>query len=248
MIDGAWGVLLGLALGLQHATDADHVVAVATIVTRTRRLAAGALIGACWGLGHSVTVLAVGLPIVLAGLTLPARLVLGFEVAVAGLLVGLGGWRIWRALRDGDPVPAGHLAEPHGHEPGPAFHSHLHAHEGLVHRHPHVHPSARLARVLAGVGAGRALGSLAVGVVHGLAGSAAVALLVVPAMPGRAGGVLYLLGFGGGTIAGMTLMTAGLALALAARPLAAPRWRRALGAGAGSLSLGLGAYLWLLRL
>ncbi len=237
-------MLLGLALGVQHATDPDHVVAVATIVSRTGRFGAGALIGALWGLGHTATVAAVGSAIIVFRLAVTPALGLSLELAVAVMLMTLGALRFVSAWRESDAVPAAHLGEPHPHTGAPAFHSHVHAHGGTVHRHPHVHPSPALARALRSVGPAQALRSVAVGLVHGLAGSAAVALLVLSTVEGAAGVAAYLLLFGAGTIAGMTVITAALAVPFAAASASRlGRWRRAFAMGTGLMSLGLGLYL-----
>lgn len=236
-------MFLGLLLGIQHATDADHVVAVATIVSRTRRFGAGALVGAFWGLGHTVTIAAVGAVIIGFRTRVGPTVELSLELAVATMLMGLGALRISRALRGGGDVAPEHLAEPHLHDARPAFHSHPHAHDGRVHRHPHVHPPTRLVEAMREVGAGQAIRSALVGVVHGLAGSAAVALLALGTIHDPALAVGYLLVFGLGTIAGMTVITALIALPFAAGAQRLGRWQRALALGTGGLSLALGAFL-----
>jgi ABC-type nickel/cobalt efflux system permease component RcnA len=239
-----WSVLLlGLLFGVQHATDPDHVVAVATIVARTRRFAAGALVGAFWGVGHTVTVTAVGIAIVAFNVALGPRMALTLEMLVAVMLVALGVVRILRVFRDSDPVPMAHLGEPHAHESGPALHSHVHAHADAVHRHPHAHPPARLLRALQTVGPAQALRSALVGLVHGLAGSAAVALLVLSTIRGTAETIGYLLVFGIGTILGMTAITGVLSLPFTVRAPRLEGARRALTLGVGALSLGFGLYL-----
>lgn len=239
-----WSVLLlGLLFGLQHATDPDHVVAVAAIVARTRRFAAGALVGVFWGLGHTVTITAVGIAIVVFNVALGPRTALSLEMLVALTLVGLGVARILRVFRDSDPVPVAHLGELHAHEAGPALHSHVHAHAGAVHRHPHAHPPARLLRALQTVGPAQALRSALVGLVHGLAGSAAVALLVLSTIRGTAETIGYLLVFGIGTILGMTAITGVLSLPFTIRTPRMEGARRALTLGVGALSLGFGLYL-----
>lgn len=240
---GLSAVFLGLLLGIQHATDPDHVVAVATIVSRTRRFGAGALVGAFWGLGHTATIAAVGAMLIAFRTPVAPAVELSLELMVAAMLMGLGALRIARALRGAGDVPPEHLAEPHRHDARPAFHSHSHAHDGLVHRHPHVHPPTRLAEAMREVGAGQALRSALVGVVHGLAGSAAVALLALGTIPDPALAVGYLLVFGLGTIAGMTLITAVIALPFAAGARRLGRWQRALALGTGGLSLAFGAVL-----
>jgi hypothetical protein len=243
--DAALGsaMLLGLLFGIQHATDPDHVVAVATIVARTRRFGAGALVGAFWGVGHTVTVTAVGVAIAVFNVAVTPRAALSLEMLVAFMLIGLGVARILWVLRDSDPVPVTHLGEPHAHEDGPALHSHVHAHAGAVHRHPHTHPPARLLRALQTVGPAQALRSALVGLVHGLAGSAAVALLVLSTIRGTGATIAYLLVFGVGTILGMTAITGLLSLPFTLRAPRLERVRRALALATGALSLAFGLYL-----
>lgn len=236
-------VLLGLLFGVQHATDPDHVVAVATIVSRTRRFGVGAFIGALWGAGHTVTIAVVGALILVFRVTVPAALGLSMELAVAVMLMGLGVVRVSGALRGAGDVSAEHLAAHHPHDHRPAFHSHSHAHGSVVHRHPHVHPSERLLAALRAVGPGQAARSVLVGVVHGLAGSAALALLALATITNPYLAVGYLFVFGLGTIVGMTGITALLALPFTAGAAPLTRWRRKLALGTGLLSLGFGLYL-----
>ena len=239
-----WSVmLLGLLFGIQHATDPDHVVAVATIVARTRRFGAGALVGAFWGVGHTVTVTAVGIAIVVFNLALTPRVALSLEMLVAIMLIALGVARIVWVFRDSDPVPVSHLGEPHAHGDGPALHSHAHAHAAGAHRHPHAHPPVRLLRALQTVGPAQALRSALVGLVHGLAGSAAVALLVLSTIRGTTQAIAYLLVFGAGTILGMTAITGVLSLPFTIRAPRLERSRRALTLATGALSLGFGLYM-----
>lgn len=240
-------VTLGFLLGLQHATDPDHLVAVATIVTRARRLADGVLVGILWGLGHTATLVVAGAFVVAFRLTIAPRLANGLELAVAAMLVLLGALRLRDAMRGLRTVPAPHLAADHEHGHLEAVHSHPHEHGGHVHAHPHVHPSRRL---LAALGARRGrrlpLRALVVGMVHGMAGTAAASLLVLATIESTAGAVAYLVVFGAGTILGMTLLTAAMAypMTLALRFRLASR---ALGfvAGLGSIAFGLayGAHL-----
>jgi hypothetical protein len=236
-------LLLGLLFGIQHATDPDHVIAVATIVARTRRFGAGALVGAFWGVGHTVTITAVGVAIIAFNLTVTPRVALSLELLVALMLIGLGVLRIVWVFRDSDAVPVAHLGEEHPHPAGPGLHSHVHTHGDAVHRHPHVHPPARLLRALRTVGPAQALRSALVGLVHGLAGSAAVALLVLSTIRGTAGAIGYLLLFGIGTILGMTAITGLLSLPFTVRGPRMQRWRRRLALATGALSLAFGLYL-----
>jgi high-affinity nickel-transport protein len=218
-------LLLGLLFGIQHATDPDHVIAVATIVARTRRFGAGALVGAFWGVGHTVTITTVGIALIAFNGSIPPRVGLFLELIVALMLIVLGIVRIVWVLRES------------------ALHSHLHTHDEAVHRHAHVHPPARLLRALQMVGPAQALRAALVGLVHGLAGSAAVALLVLSTIRGTAGALGYLLLFGVGTILGMTAMTGLLSLPFTIRAPRMQRARRALALTTGAVSLAFGLYL-----
>lgn len=197
---------LGLVLGIRHATDADHVVAVTTIVSKQRSVRAAALLGAMWGVGHTVTIVLVGGAIVVFGLVIPPRVGLSMELGVAVMLVVLGGANLVGAARRIDEV----------------------AHGGADHTHPPIFASGGLR-------------SLVVGVVHGLAGSAAVSLLVLATIRDAKWALLYLLVFGLGTVAGMMLLTSAMfaPLSLASRRVEGlPRWMGRL-TGVASLALGL---------
>jgi ABC-type nickel/cobalt efflux system permease component RcnA len=209
--------VLGFFLGMRHATDPDHVIAVTTIVSRHRTLAGAALIGALWGVGHTITVTVVGAGIILLGWVIPPRVGLSLELSVGVMLIVLGLMNLTGVLqRISESVvpPAGSAgtlhAHPHPH--GDYVHTHIHGHEPEAHPHaPEQTPLARIDRRLGGLGLYQAARPLIVGVVHGLAGSAAVALLVLTAIGNTAWSILYLLVFGLGTIAGMMLITAGIA-------------------------------------
>lgn len=233
-------VLLGFVLGLQHATDPDHLVAVATIVTRERRFTDGALVGVLWGAGHMATLTLAGALIVGFRLTLGADVASGLELLVAGMLILLGALRLRDAARGLDAVEPAHLAADHDHGHLEAVHSHPHVHDDHVHAHPHVHPSRRLLAALAARRGRLPLRALAVGAVHGMAGSAAASLLVLATLRSTAGAVGYLVILGLGTILGMTLLTAAMAYPVSL----ALRFRRARGAlavcaGLGSIAFGV---------
>lgn len=223
--------LLGFVLGLQHATDPDHLVAVATIVTRERGFAAGAAVGLCWGLGHALTLTAAGLTVVALNVRLPAALATGFELAVAAVIVALGAGRLADALRGRDPAGVWPLARDHDH-----------GGRAALHRHPrwHLHPSRPLLRALAAPPLGLAARAAAVGAVHGLAGTAAVSLLVLATLRSPAGAAAYLGVFAAGTLVGMVALTAAMSypVALAAR-FAAARRALAFGSGLGAVVFGL---------
>jgi hypothetical protein len=233
-------VVLGFVLGVQHATDPDHLTAVATIVTRERRFADGALIGALWGLGHMLTLAIAGTIVIAFTITMRPRVVAGLELLVAAMLIVLGALRLRDAARGVSSVEAAHLTADHDHGGAEVVHSHAHAHGDHVHGHPHVHPSRQL---LAAFGAGRrrlVARAVVIGAVHGMAGSASVSLLVLATLPTVAGAMAYLLVFGAGTIIGMTALTAVMAypVALASRVRRA-RTALAVGAGFGSIAFGI---------
>lgn len=181
---------IGFLLGMRHATDGDHVVAVTAIASGERSVARAMRIGAAWGIGHSATLFLVGGTIVLFGLSVPARLGLAFEMLVALMLIGLGAWTL--SGRD------------------------------LGHAHSIKRP-------------------IAVGFVHGLAGSAFVALLVLAAIPGWASQLAYLALFGLGTVAGMAAITGAIALpaTVASRRFMSMRQGLRVASGVASIAFGL---------
>ena len=167
---------------MRHATDSDHVIAVTTIVSRQRNIASAALTGVFWGIGHSITLLVVGGAIILFGLVIPQRLGMGFEFCVALMLILLG-WLNLRAFRRSvDYVISNEqYAHEHVHQHGDYIHRHSHRHDPDEHGHSEKDvPTACLDRQFGRSHFYRLLRPVIVGVVHGLAGSAAVALLVLP--------------------------------------------------------------------
>jgi high-affinity nickel-transport protein len=220
---------LGFVLGLQHATDPDHVVAVATLVTREGGLLAAARVGLLWGLGHTLALAAAGGTLVALNLGIPARLATGLELLVAAMLVSLGALRLSEALRGIVAVaPTRRLADhEHGRRTAQGA---VHVHGG----HAHVHPSAAL---LDGAG----IRALVVGAVHGVAGTAAVALLVLATLRTASAAAVYLAVFGLGTLAGMTALTAVLAYPVA-RLSGLPRMRAAMGVAAGVAAIAFGCW------
>ena len=221
---------LGFFLGMRHATDPDHVIAVTTIITRQRSIPGAAAIGAVWGVGHTLTILAVGSGIIVFGWVIPPRLGLSMEWTV-GLMLVLLGFMNLRSV-----MPRSKHVHAHPHEHGDYVHTHVHGHEPEAHAHaPDATPLGWLDRHFGALGAYRYVRPLVVGIVHGLAGSAAVALLVLTTIhdPGLA--VFYLLIFGLGTIVGMMLMTMVISLPFG---WISPRGLR-VASGAISLAFGL---------
>ncbi|MBA3833459.1 MAG: high-affinity nickel-transport family protein [Chthoniobacterales bacterium] len=237
-------LLLGFFLGMRHATDSDHVVAVTTIVSRQRRIWDAAWTGIFWGIGHSLTLLVVGGAIILFGIVVPARLGLSFEFCVALMLILLGALNLQATFRSVEKISAANdPAHQHTHQHGDYVHSHTHGHERATHgRSENNLPPALLDRRFDRLKIYQALRPLVIGTVHGLAGSAAVALLVLPIIHDPAWAMGYLLVFGVGTIAGMMLITAAIALPVS-YSLRFQFLYRHLGTAAGFLSLGFGLFL-----
>jgi High-affinity nickel-transport protein len=244
-------LFLGFFLGMRHATDADHVVAIATIVSRERSMAGSALIGAAWGVGHTITVMAVGTAIIVFGVVIPPRLGMSMEFAVGVMLVVLGVLTLTGMGRVARAA-YGHARLPGGQERD--LHDHLHTHGDYVHRHQHGHgpgahghaeehtPLGRLDRS----GLGRIsfyswLRPFVVGLVHGLAGSAAVALMILSIIREPVAALGYLLLFGLGTIVGMMLITLILSAPFAFTAVNLPKfnWRLRVASGLVSCSFGM---------
>ncbi len=243
-------LFLGFFLGMRHATDADHIIAVTTIVSRERSVRHAAFIGITWGIGHSLTMFVVGGAIVLFGIVIPPRLGLSLEFSVGLMLILLGLFNLrsftkWlnRAFQsDGQQDPDLFHAHPHSH--GDHVHAHPHGHHPGTHGHREDQtPTAWLDCRLGRLNVYQALRPLVVGIVHGLAGSAAVALLVVPIIQKPLWAMGYLLIFGCGTIAGMMLITAAIALPFAYTAGRSTRFNRKLAFASSLLSIGFGLFL-----
>jgi ABC-type nickel/cobalt efflux system permease component RcnA len=245
--------LLGLLLGMRHATDPDHVIAITTILSRERRLAVATRIGIVWGLGHTLTVLLVGAAIIIFKIAIPARLGLSMEFAVAIVLILLGvgaAAGIVRnaamLMRGGSPIDEGLIVHAHAHSHDGAMHAHPHAH--VAHHedaHDATHHDHRIpAEALRTFSARRPmLRSFAVGLVHGLAGSAAIALLVLSAIPNPLWATLYLAIFCIGTVIGMGLITTAIATPFMLVSRRASWIHQTLVTGSGLLSFGFGLFL-----
>jgi high-affinity nickel permease len=185
--------ITSLMLGMRHATDPDHIVAVTTIVARERSVGKAAAIGAVWGAGHTITLLLVGGVIIAFKVAFNARLGLSLELCVAIMLIVLGILNLFD-VRTRSGVPS-------------------------------------------------ASRPFLVGVVHGLAGSAAAALLIVPLMDDPRWAVLYLVTFGLGTIVGMSIVTISIAAPSLLAAAHMPSLQRSLRLASGAVSLVFGLYL-----
>jgi high-affinity nickel-transport protein len=238
------GILLfGFFLGMRHATDSDHVVAVTTIVSRQRSIWNAAWTGIFWGIGHSLTLVVVGGAVIVFGVVIPERLGMSLEFCVALMLILLGGINLRAAFRAVENATDHEGIHHHVHRHGDYVHSHTHGHEPETHGHAeHDVPPAKLDRIFGRSRFYQALRPVIIGIVHGLAGSAAVALLVLPIIRDPLWAMAYLLIFGLGTIVGMMVITAAIAVPVSY----SARFQflhRHLGTAAGVLSLSFGFFL-----
>jgi len=238
-------VAMGFFLGMRHATDPDHVIAVSTIVSHQRKVGRAAWTGIFWGIGHTLTIFLVGALIILFGAVIPIRIGLSMEFSVGLMLVILGIMNISSFFR---AIPVTQAA----HAESAVVHSHAHGHGDYVHTHPHGHspdshphnpdrtPVTFLDHLFGKIGLYQQVRPLVIGIVHGLAGSAAVALLVLTTIRNPRWAVAYLLVFGAGTVAGMMLITMSLASALNIMGRGSQTFSRRLGLASGLLSLVFG--------
>ena len=226
---------LGFVFGLKHATEVDHVVAVSAIVSEHRSVLRSALVGGLWGAGHTASLIVVGVLVLVFRVAIPLRVANWLEFGVALMIIALGVLAVVRVLRKRADV-----------------HLHRHSHDGQSHVHVHFHehgtehasltaaqatPSHH-SHAIARVG----FKPLLVGAMHGLAGSAALTLLVLTQIQSVWLGLLYLALFGVGSTLGMLLMSGliGLPFALSSRRLTS--FNYALQTVAGGLSIAFG--LW----
>ena len=216
---------LGFALGLRHALDPDHLVAVSTIVGEHRSLKRSSLVGAFWGLGHTASLLLAAVAVIVLKLRVSEAAALWMEFAVALMLVVLGARSLGTALR------------------GWRLHAHAHTHDGRPHVHLHLHRPGEghtrqhRHRHLLGLGAR----PFVVGMVHGMAGSAGLMLLVLATIPSAVAGLAYVGVFGLGSVGGMLVMSGLLSLPfiLTARKFGALGYGLQLATGLSSLAFGL---------
>ncbi len=223
--------ILGLVLGMRHSTDADHVVAISTIVSKQRSIRNAAFIGSVWGLGHTITIFIVGALIILFGVEIPPRVGLSMEFSVAVMLVLLGVLNLSGVMQKVTSYFAPAITAPTD-TPTPAMAEKI---------------RTRMDRLLDNsvgrFGLYQCLRPLVIGLVHGLAGSAAVALLVLSTIHNPAWATVYLLIFGAGTMIGMMCMTAAIAVPLTFAGDRFAKLSKYLGAASGMASLCFGSFL-----
>lgn len=213
------GVLaVAVVLGLRHASDPDHLVAVTSLVAAgAGNVCDAARVGACWGVGHAATLIALGLPLIAFRAQLPRGIELAAERLVGVVILLLAARLLVRWAR------GGYRAETHRHPPS------------TVHRHlktgPHSHPAR----------AGEALHAAAIGTLHGLAGTGAIVLLLITALPGRGTALAALFVFAPMSVLSMAFFT-GVFAWLVTRRAAAPVFRRVLMPALGMFGVLFGAW------
>jgi ABC-type nickel/cobalt efflux system permease component RcnA len=220
---------LGVVLGFRHSLDPDHVVAVSTIVSESRNPFRSFWVGISWGLGHTTTLLLLGVVIITLRLTIPDRLALLLEFLVGIMLVGLGVQVVYQFRKK-------------------RVHQHIHDHEKSAHYHFHSHlrdPEHAQKHHL-----GPRIGkpflrkkSYLVGTVHGIAGSAALTLLVLASIESPVAGIVYILLFGLGSVVSMGIMTIFISFPFTFSANRLPSLNRFIQFGAGTLSILFGAFL-----
>ena len=235
-------ILLGLFLGMRHSTDPDHVVAVSTIVSRQGSVRSSATIGLLWGLGHTLTIFLVGSAIIIFGVVIPPRLGLSMEFCVALMLILLGVLNLTGVMRwiTERLTPMKSVAA----TSSPAFFRGRNS-EGVGETSSQVRGRSELflERTIGKLGFYQTIRPLVVGLVHGLAGSAAVALLVLSTIKSPLWSTAYLLVFGVGTMVGMMVMTAAISIPLVYTGKKFFKINRHLTAISGFASMAFGIFL-----
>jgi hypothetical protein len=219
---------LGFVLGLKHALDADHLIAISTIVSERKGFWSSSLVGAMWGIGHTASLLIVGIIVVAFHFQIPEKVAQGMEFAVALMLIALGANVLWKIHK------------------GATFHIHTHTHEDHLHVHPHLHEASivhqhdNIASHHHFIKIGKK--PLFVGMVHGMAGSAALMLIVLATINSRVLALLYIGIFGVGSIGGMLIMSTliGLPFTVTTKH---DRLNKIVRTSAGILSLCFGLFL-----
>ncbi|HEX7177524.1 MAG TPA: hypothetical protein VF240_19855 [Pyrinomonadaceae bacterium] len=212
----------GFVLGLRHAVEADHLAAISTIVSERKSILSSSLVGGLWGVGHTISLVVAGVAVILLGVEIGARTALALEFCVGLMLVALGANALRKLARGG------------------RVHLHVHQHGGRAHIHPHVHGNSPEEAPHTHHGLRLDTRTLVVGMIHGLAGSAALMLLILSTIESATVGFLYIVVFGVGSIGGMMLMSALIGLPLYFTAARFNRANLALRGVAGVFSLSFG--------
>ncbi len=235
-------VALGFFLGMRHATDPDHVIAVTTIVSRQRSIRHAAVIGILWGLGHTITILFVGSAIIFFGLVIPPRVGLSMEFSVGLMLILLGVLNLSGMMRWISET----LMPAHSHPDALLGQSRADLQNTRTAQHMHSRnsgPAGWMDCTFGRLGIYQVARPVIVGLIHGLAGSAAVALLILTTIRVPSWAVFYLLVFGIGTVAGMMLITTAIAVPLTYSESRFARINKHLGLASGLISMAFGFFI-----
>ncbi len=219
---------LGFLIGIRHAVESDHVAAVATLATRVKTVRETVPLGILWGIGHTLTLFAFGSVVLFLDAAVPERLAIYLELAVGVMLIVLGADILYRLVRE-------------------RIHFHSHTHEdGAVHFHAHSHAGEKQhdpARHFHGHSRALSIRALFVGIMHGMAGSAALMLLTLQSVQSIPLGLAYIAFFGLGSILGMALMSVVIALPLKRAAQSVTWVYNGLKGSVGAATIGLGALM-----
>lgn len=215
----------GFLIGLKHATEADHLAAVSTIVSERKSLWSSAMVGGIWGLGHTISLFIAGVFVLLLNFQISEQTERILEFCVGAMLLFLG-LNVLRKL-----IKGGNL------------HFHAHDHGAREHAHPHIHQHGHENEPNTHHGFKFSPRALIIGMVHGLAGSAALMLLLIPTIESKTVGLLYIIVFGIGSIGGMMLMSFLVALPFYLTASRFNRFNYILQSIAGLVSVGLGLFI-----
>lgn len=224
-------LLIGFGLGLKHATEPDHVAAVSTIVSDRKNIWSASLVGGLWGVGHTISLFIAGIFVILLHFEISEKLAQALEFCVAIMLVVLGINALRKLIHGGQ------------------IHWHLHRHGGITHAHPHVHDQSTVHAADTSLAEKTHHGlklsprPLIVGMIHGMAGSGALMLLILSTISSPAVGIAYIVVFGCGSIGGMMLMSMliGLPFHFTLNRFSRAEWF--LRGAAGLFSLGFGLFM-----
>ena len=216
---------VGLVFGLKHAIEADHLAAVSAIVSERKSLLSSSLVGGLWGIGHTIALLIAGVVVLLLRVEIGEGTARALEFCVALMLIALGANALRKLARGG------------------RIHLHAHQHGSLAHLHPHIHDGEHETEAGAHHGLGLNARPLLVGMLHGLAGSAALMLLVLSTVSSRLAGLGYIVVFGVGSIGGMLIMSALVSLPIQITAAHFKRTNRVVRMLAAIFSLGFGLFM-----
>ena len=215
----------GFLIGLKHATEADHLAAVSTMVSERRSLWSSAIVGSLWGLGHTISLFAAGILVLVLDFQISEQMERWLEFGV-GVMLTLLGINVLRKIITGGTI-----------------HLHTHEHGGHKHVHPHVHDHSEVENPETAHSKTQSPKALLIGLVHGLAGSAGLMLVMIPTIPSKTVGLVYILVFGLGSIGGMMLMSLLVGLPFHYTALRFGKLNNVLQAVAGAVSVALGLYI-----